>query len=421
MTDNKQANGKADHTAKPITRRALIAGAAGLAGAAAMPRIAEPATRQQVPQDPTKVPGARAAAVGERSPFERPERVVSNSPGGVSRTPLQDLDGIITPADLHFERHHAGIPQIDPERYRLVIHGMVDRPTTYTLEDLRRFPQRSRIHFLECSGNGGGGYRTDPAPERTPQDVDGLTSASEWIGVPLATLFREVGIQDGATWFLAEGMDAAVMTRSIPVEKAFDDAMIALGQNGEPLRPAQGYPARLFLPGWEGNASVKWIRRIELSNRPFMTREETAKYSDPLKDGTARIFSFDMDAKSVITAPVYPTVLSGPGWWEIRGTAWSGRGVIARVEVSTNGGDTWELAELDEPVLPKCHTRFRHMWNWDGSSTVIMSRAHDDTGYVQPTTQQLQDARGVATHYHYNSIRRWTVGTDGSVVFGDQR
>ena len=219
-----------------------------------------------------------------------------------SGTPHQDLMGIITPSDLHFERHHGGVPEIDPATYTLVIHGMVDRPMVFTLADLKRFPSVSRIHFLECSGNLG---RT-AGPETTPGQLAGLTSTSEWTGVPLATLLKEVGVQAKAKWLLAEGTDAAVLTRSVPIEKALDDALVAYGQNGEAIRPEQGYPARLFLPGWEGNASVKWLRRIEVSDQPFMTREETSKYTEPFANGTSRMFSFRMDARSLITYPAFP-------------------------------------------------------------------------------------------------------------------
>ncbi|HXV85405.1 MAG TPA: molybdopterin-dependent oxidoreductase, partial [Gemmatimonadales bacterium] len=202
----------------------------------------------------------------------------------------------------------------------------------------------------------------------------------------------------------------------IPVSKGLDDALIAYGQNGEALRPEQGYPARLLLPGWEGNASVKWLRRLELSDQPFMTRQETSKYSDPLADCTARMFSFEMDAKSTLTFPVHPDVIT-PGWWEITGLAWSGRGRITRVDVSTDGGATWQAATLQQPVLPKCHTRFRLMWNWDGRETVLMSRARDETAYVQPSRRQLMQARGQGTRYHFNNIRAWKVAADGSVTF----
>lgn len=407
-----------------ITRRSLLAGAAGAAGAAILKNSTATADEPPTPSpqhaspEPTKVYGRPATPVGARSTFERPERSVSNSPGGVSRTPLQDLNGMITPSDLHFERHHAGVPRIDPADYSLLIHGMVERPMKFSLDDLKRFPSRTQICFIECAGNGGAAYTTTPNPQRSPQQVDGLVSTSEWTGVPLATLFREVGLGDDASWFLAEGMDASVMTRSIPTEKAWDDALIAYGQNGEAIRPEQGYPARLLLPGWEGNANVKWIRRIDVSDRPFMTRWETSKYSDPLADGTARIFSFTMDAKSLITSPCYPSVLRAPGWWQISGVAWSGRGKIDRVDVSTDGGQRWDPAELEDPVLPKCQTRFRYLWNWSGDEAVLMSRAVDETGYVQPTVEQVQQARGVFSRYHYNSIRAWTVKPDGAVLFG---
>lgn len=361
--------------------------------------------------------GPGASAVGTRSPFEKPARRPGPGRSTSSTTPLQDLHGIITPADLHFERHHAGIPSIDPAHYSLLIHGLVERPTVFTLDDLKRFPARSMIRFLECSGNGGRNYRPDPkAQEMTPQELDGLTSCSEWTGVPLATLLREVGVSPTGTWFLAESMDAAVLARSIPMEKALDDALVAYAQNGEALRPEQGYPVRLFLPGYEGSTNVKWLRRIEVATAPFMLREETSKYTDPLPDGTARQFSLVMDAKSIITEPSFPDRLSGTGWREIRGIAWSGRGKIAHVDVSVDNGRTWQRAQLEEPVLPKCHTRFRIAWNWTGAATTVMSRATDDTGYTQPTRAELLAVRGPGTQYHFNNIRAWAIAADGAVT-----
>lgn len=357
--------------------------------------------------DPTKVLGPMPSQLGSRSPYEQPLRKPSDTS---SRTPLQDLYGTITPSDLHFERHHGGIPAIDPHRYELLIHGMVERPMVFTLADLKRFPSLSRIFFLECSGN----FRSGKE-QMTPQDICGLTSQSEWTGVLLSTLFREVGIHPKATWFLAEGSDAAVMTRSIPVNKALEEGMIAFAQNGEALRPAQGYPARLLLPGWEGNTSVKWIRRIEASDQPFMTREETAKYTEQVGD-KVRQFSFVMDARSVITFPTYPAVVQ-KGWIEIRGIAWSGRGKITKVEISTDEGRSWQPAQLGGPVLDKAHTAFRYLWQWDGMATEIMSRAVDETGYTQPTLAQLKKARGNNMGgYHLNSIIAWQVKNDGSVL-----
>lgn len=404
-----------------ITRRSLLAGAAAAAGSAVTAGVLKGAEAAGFPTqeapDPTKVPGARPQILGSRSPHETPEKLISGSIGGVTRTPLQDLHGTITPSDLHFERHHHGIPQIDPAAYRLLIHGMVDRPMVFTVEELMRFPSVTRTYFMECSGNGGAGYSETPRPDMSPQQLDGLLSCSEWTGVPVRTLFEEVGAHDAATWFLAEGSDAAVMGRSIPVEKAWDDALIAYAQNGEAIRPEQGYPARLLLPGWEGNANVKWVRRLELSDRPFMTRDETSRYTDPLADGTARIFSFVLDAKSLITYPAHPVRLDRPGFVSITGYGWTGRGRIEAVEVSVDGGASWAAAELQTPVLPKALTRFSYAWDWDGRPAHLMSRAIDETGYVQPTVAAMQAARGPRSRYHYNTIRGWRVNAGGTIEF----
>ena len=408
-----------------ISRRAMLGATGGLIAGGLLKTQADARTvgaeaaPLQTPQaDPTKFLGAPTSVLGERAPGEQPRRGMARpATTASSRTPLEELPGIITPADLHFERHHAGVPAIDPDRYELLIHGMVDRPMTFSLDDLKRFPAETRLCFVECSGNGGGAYNRNANPERSPGQIDGLLSTSEWTGVALSTLLREVGVSPAASWLLAEGGDAALMSRSIPLEKALDDAMIAYGQNGEAIRPAQGYPARLLLPGWEGNAQVKWIRRLEVSDRPSMTRDETSKYTDPLANGTARQFSFVMDAKSTITFPAYPFVLPERGWWEIRGLAWSGRGRITRVEVSTDGGRNWAQAQLQEPILSKCTTRFRHVWNWDGGEALLMSRAIDETGYVQPDLETQIAARGEGSSYHYNSIRPWRVEPDGRVFF----
>lgn len=405
-----------------ISRRALLTGAAAAAGGVLLDRL--PAGAQQgpgapapsAPADPTKVPGAPTTAVGTRSPFVHPERAPAGQITGSTLTPLQDLAGTITPSDLHFIRVHNGVPTIDPARHTLLIHGLVDRPLELTVADLKRFPSVSRVHFIECSGNGRAAYHS-PSPQMTPQQVDGMTSNSEWTGVPLAVLFHEVGVQHDAKWFLAEGGDASLLARSIPVSKGQDDAMIAWAQNGEPLRPEQGFPIRLLLPGWEGNTNVKWLRRIKLGKEPFMTRWETAKYTDPLPGGKIRQFSFEMDAKSIITSPAYPEKLTAPGWWPIRGLAWTGRGRIARVDVSTDGGQTWENATLLSPLVNKAHVRFEYLWQWTGHESLLMSRAVDDQGYVQPTLAQLMAVRGPGTDYHYNPIRAWRVARDGTVTF----
>jgi len=408
MADSQQSSTVGPRPSGNLTRREVLAAAAGVAGAVA----AVPISGQQA-VDTTRRPGRGPTEVDERSPFVSPRRDPSTTS---SRTPLQDLRGTLTPADLHFERHHGGVPEIDPDRYELLVHGMVERPTIFSLADLKRFPATSRICFLECSGNLRRG-----TPETLPQMVCGLTSQTEWTGVRLSTVLEEVGASSNATWFLAEGQDAAVMTRSIPMVKAFDDAMIVYAQNGDALMPGNGFPARLLLPGWEGNSSVKWLRRLELADQPFMTREETSKYTDPLGDGrTVRQFSFVMDARSIITDPAYPRVIE-PGWHEIRGLAWSGRGRITLVEVSTDGGATWQAAELQAPVLPKAHVRFRAPWNWTGGEAEILSRATDETGYIQPTWEVLRAARGPQTRYHQNPITSWTIGEGGQVLFGADR
>ena len=409
MSDRNNTKPPADRPDPKISRRRFLSRtAAGAAGVTVLHKTAAGVTTG----DPTGQQGTPPSALGKRSPFENPERkVVSNI---LSTTPLQDLHGTITPSDLHFERHHGGIPSIDPDQYKLVIHGMVERPLKFTLDDLRRFPATTRSCFIECSGNNGEYYWD--GKENTPQTLRGLTSQSEWTGVKLSTLFREAGIRSGASWFLAEGNDAAVMTRSIPVAKAWDDALVAYAQNGEAIRPAQGYPVRLLLPGWEGSTNIKWLRRLELGEQPFMTREETSKYSEPLPDGRIRQFSFEMEANSVITSPACPEKIE-PGWLEIRGLAWSGAGKIVKVEVSTDTGRNWSVAELQEPVLAKSHTRFRHLWNWQGEPAVIMSRAVDQTGYVQPTHEALREKRGLGAPYHLNTVAGWEIMPNGLVYF----
>jgi sulfane dehydrogenase subunit SoxC len=408
-----------------ISRRALLTGAAGALGVAVAAGIPLMARGQGakvsappapvVPADATKLPGAPTSAVGARSPFVRPSRTPVGETTGNSLSPLQDLTGTITPADLHFERHHAGVPAIDPSRHTLLIHGLVTTPLMLTVDEIRRFPQVTRPYFVECSGNGRSAYR-EPKPDMTPQKVAGLVSNTEWTGVPLRVLFDEAGAKPEAKWFLAEGGDACMMTRSIPMAKALDDALVVWAQNGEPIRPEQGFPLRLLLPGWEGNASVKWLRRLELGTRPWMTRWETSKYTDPLPDGTARQFSFDMDAKSLITSPAAPQLISR-GWWPISGLAWSGRGKITSVELSTDNGKSWKQAALPEPRLAKAHVRFTQMWEWDGRETVLLSRATDDTGYVQPTRAELIKVRGIGTDFHFNPIVGWKVQANGQLVF----
>ena len=400
---------------RKVSRRTVIAGAAAAAGGMLLKNAPPlPALPAQA-QDPWMAPGGATSAQSARAAFENPARTPTGVLTGSSLSPLHELTGTVTPNDLVFERHHSGVPAIDPAKHELLVHGLVDRTMKFTVDDLRRLPSVSRMYFIECSGNGRAAYR-NPNAQMTPQMVDGLTSNGEWTGVPLATVLREAGVRGAASWFVAEGADSAKLARSIPIAKAWDDALLVYALNGEPLRPANGYPLRLFLPGYEGNTCIKWLRRVELTDRPHMFKDETSKYTDPLPDGTARQFSFVMDAKSLITAPAHPARLQR-GWHEISGLAWSGRGKIARVDVSTDGGSTWTAAALQEPVQSMAHTRFRLMWNWNGGEALLASRAVDETGYVQPTRAVFEAGRGQGTDYHFNHVRTWMVASDGAVMF----
>jgi sulfane dehydrogenase subunit SoxC len=354
---------------------------------------------------------------GMPSRFEKDviKNIPSNLPQYLSasgRTPLQDLDGIITPNGLFYERHHGGVPTIDPSQHRLMLHGLVDRPLIFTMDDIRRFPSQSRIYFLECSGNPG----YEKPYGKTASDLVGLLSCAEWTGVSLKLVLQEAGLQAGAKWVVAEGADAAALTRSVPIEKCLDDAMLVYSQNGERLRPQQGYPLRLLLPGFEGNTSVKWLRRLHVTAEPTYSREETSKYTDLMPDGSAREFTFYMEAKSIITRPSGGQRLTTPGFHEISGIAWSGRGKIKRVDVSVDDGKSWRAAELQEPVLTRALTRFRLQWRWDGQPAVIQSRAIDETGYVQPTLAELLAVRGENYYYHNNAIWPWRIAADGGVT-----
>ncbi len=432
MLAARDGDGAAGVESSAPDRRRFLTGAGALAGAGAASLLsgraeaAAPAGAVEfpVPADPTKEQGrgtGEDGGYGSRSQFETELRwrfPTATLESSWTMTPLDQGLGMITPSGLHFERHHGGIPTIDPYRHSLIVHGMVERPRKYGMAELKRFPSVSRINFIECSGNTFSEWRE--ATLKTVQATHGLTSCSEWTGVPLSTILREAGVKDGAAWILAEGSDASVMTRSVPMEKAWKDALLAYGQNGEAIRPEQGYPLRLILPGWEGNTHIKWLRRLEVSDRPFMSREETSKYTDLLAGGKARQFTFMMEPKSVITFPSGEMKLPGKGFHEITGLAWSGRGRIKRVEVSTDGGESWQLASLQEPVLPVCHTRFRFPWNWDGGPAILQSRCQDETGYIQPTIKQLVDARGLdggkyGSIYHLNGIQSWAVASDGSV------
>ena len=392
-------------------------GAAAAAGELLRPLEVAPSSRvpgAPVLEHPYGVPSPREAGVVRRSARQWP------LPGAASSmTPLADLHGTITPNGLVYERHHGGVPDIDADQHRLAIHGLVRTPKLFTMDDLLRLPAESRIHFLECSGNTGSEWN---GPSGLPvQLTHGLLSCCEWTGVRLSALLEEVGgvsaqsNANGGAWLLAEGADAAAMTRSLPLDRILERALVVYAQNGERLRPENGYPLRLIVPGFEGNTNVKWLRRLKVVDAPLQTREETSKYTSLLANGTARQFVFEMDAKSVITRPSPGHRLTTHGYYAISGIAWSGRGTIRKVEVSTDGGASWRLARLDGAARDRALTRFEADWRWDGAPAEILSRATDSTGYVQPTRAQLVAARGLNSQYHYNAIQQWRVDASGEV------
>jgi len=398
-------------------RGAAIAGSAALGGAlgSAGGTVAAAESLSDRPHEP----GAPLSPYGSPSPYEKgvvrvPTELTPTKLSSWDFTPLQDLYGIITPNGLFFERNHGGVPTIDPHAHRLVIHGMVDNPRVFTLEDLKRYPPVSVIHFIECSGNG----LTEWAKptEKTVQLTHGLLGCVMWTGVKVSTILNDLGVKAGAAWVLAEGADAAVMDRSIPLEKMLDDALLVYAQNGEALRPEQGYPLRLLLPGFEGNMNIKWLRRLKVEREPSYSREETSKYTDLLGSGEARMFTFVMEAKSVIAQPSGGMNMGAKGFRTISGIAWSGRGKIARVEVSTDAGKTWNAAPLQESILAKSLTRFVYPWKWSGEEAVLQSRCYDETGYVQPTLAELVKVRGLSSVYHLNAIQSWHVASDGAVT-----
>ena len=338
-----------------------------------------------------------------------------SAPGnGASWTPLHALAGAITPNGLHFERHHNGVPTLDPTRWSMTLEGLVRRPLTLDLEALRRRPQRAVIAVLECGGNSNALWRETPV--QAPSGwLHGLVSSGEWSGVPLAALLDEARPRKGASWLVATGLDGAGVTVSLPLATLPPGALVALHRNGEPLRPEHGWPARLLLPGHEGIASVKWLGRLELSDRPAMSRFDSVAYTDLGKGGVARRFSRVMGVKSVLTSPSVGDTLE-PGPLELSGLAWSGAGAIRRVEVSVDGGRHWRDAALEPPVLERAFVRFRLPWRWErGAGALLQTRAEDTSGRVQPTRAALLDARGANGYYHYHAILSASVEPDGRV------
>ncbi|APH71763.1 sulfite dehydrogenase [Aquibium oceanicum] len=418
---------KSDDPARKSTRRSFLkaglgggaalaaAGVSGGARAAGDPLITEVQDWNRYSGD-----GVDSRPYGRPSDFE--SQVVRRNVAwltadpisSVNFTPLHELDGIITPNGLCFERHHSGIAEIAPQDHRIMVHGLVDTPLVFTMADLMRFPRENRIYFLECAANSGMEWRG--AQLNGCQFTHGMLHCVMYTGVRLRHLLEEAGLKANGTWLLAEGADASGMARSIPMEKALDDCLVAFRQNGEALRPEQGYPVRLVVPGWEGNMWVKWLRRLEVGDQPWELREETSKYTDLMANGKARRHTFAMDVKSVITSPSpQAPLMHERGRTVVTGLAWSGHGTIERVDVTIDGGRNWHTARLDGPSLPMALHRFYFDFDWDGSELFLQSRAIDERGLVQPTKDALRAVRGENSIYHNNGIQTWHVGKDGTV------
>jgi sulfane dehydrogenase subunit SoxC len=344
-----------------------------------------------------------------------------------NRTPLQDLHGIITPSGLHFEvSHGVAPPEINPDQYSLMVHGLVDRPTVLTLAELKRLPSVSRVHFVQCAGNSYPfPFQRQKGGAKTAQDTHGWTSCSEWTGVPLSLVLKEIGLKDSAKWLVADSLDALSHSTSIPLEKGLDDAILAYGQNGEALRPEQGYPLRLLVPGYEGVRCVKWLRSIQVTAQPGMTKMDSTQYIVMRPDGRSRWFAMEIEPNSVITFPSGEQQLPGKGFYEITGLAWSGGGYVQRVEVSTDGGRTWHNADVDKPKDRFCHTRFHFPWTWTGEETLIMSRCIDEWGEVQKTRTEYEREWAVNPDYwrltsnffpHFQAVQPWRINRNGKVT-----
>ena len=342
------------------------------------------------------------------------EWLTADTISSVNFTPIHALDGTITPQGCAFERHHSGAIELRKEDYRLMINGLVEKPLIFTYEDLERFPRENHVYFCECAANTG--MEWAGAQLNGAQFTHGMIHNMEYTGIPLRTLLNEAGIKPEGSWVFVEGADASSNGRSIPIEKALDDVFVAFKANGEALRKEHGYPVRLVVPGWEGNMWVKWLRRVEVTDQPIESREETSKYTDTLADGTSRKWTWVMDAKSVITSPSPQAPIkhkSGP--LVVSGLAWSGHGAITRVDVTLDGGKNWYKARLAKPGETKALTRFYLDIDWNGKEMFLQSRAHDETGYVQPTKEQLRKVRGLNSIYHNNCIQTWWVKKGGEV------
>jgi sulfane dehydrogenase subunit SoxC len=413
-----------------INRRALLGQGFAVAGAMGAAGVATGAAAEPLKDAPWSLEfGQNTPPLQTASRFEKDVVRTRTNPNAEfrnshARTPHHLLYGTVTPSSMHFTINHCGIPDIDPAQHKLVIHGMVKQPLEFTLETLSRYPLTTRMNFVECAGNSAPMFSKVPL-QVNAQALHGLASNSEWSGVPLSVLLDEAGIDPSAKWLVAEGGDGAFLDRSVPVKKAYDDALVAIYQNGERLMPGNGYPMRLLLPGYQGNMNVKFLRRIKVVDQPVYSMFESKTYSQILPGGKTWRFNFVMQVKSFITQPSLGHQLKEPGFYAISGVAYSGTGRIAKVLVSADGGKSWAEAALQGGVFPKAFTRFVMPWRWDGQPAILMSRAYDEGGNAQPLRAEFVAQRGEASrpvpspvvfpNQHYNSITSWGIDSKGEI------
>ncbi|SDL61816.1 sulfite dehydrogenase [Aliiruegeria lutimaris] len=415
MTTKQKGNGA---SRRQFLTGAAAAGAGAVAAAAAKASGPDPLITEMQDWASSTGAGVDATPYGMPIQFESDvvrrnvEWLTADTISSINFTPIHALDGTITPQGCAFERHHSGAIELRKEDYRLMINGLVDQELVFTYNDLERFPRENRVYFCECAANTG--MEWAGAQLNGAQFTHGMIHNMEYSGVSLRTLLNEAGVKPEGKWVYVEGADASSNGRSIPLEKALDDCLVAFKANGEALRMEHGYPTRLVVPGWEGNMWVKWLRRIEVTEVAVESREETSKYTDTLANGISRKWTWEMDAKSVVTSPSpQAPIKHGPGPLVITGLAWSGRGAITGVDVTLDGGKNWQKARLAAPGQSKALTRFYLDIEWNGEEMFLQSRARDETGYVQPTKNQLREVRGLNSIYHNNGIQTWWVKANG--------
>ena len=423
--DNKKSNqeiGRRDFFRK--TAAMSVTAIAGTSLVSSNARADDPAIMHHVPWgqvwgDPVTKNRYGMPSKYEHNVLRRNTKLLAsgNYRASIAVTPIQESMGIITPNGLFFSRSHGGVAHVDPAEYRLMIHGLVEKPIVLTLEQLKRYPTVTRTHFIECPANGGQEWR---GPQfNSVQFAKGFMSSAEWTGVYIKTILEDLGLKPEAQWMLAEGSDNSEMGRTIPVDKVLDDAMIVWGQNGEALRPEQGYPVRILLPGWEGNLCVKWLKRLEFATEPWYCKEETSKYTALKPTGKAIQHFYANEVNSTVTSPS-PEIdwkdLNDGDLVEIEGLAWSGMGTITGVDFSLDGGKNYTEAKLKGLVLPKSWTRWSYMHTYKkGDQLLLTSRAMDDAGYIQPTIDQEVSVMGVESVYHRNAVETWEVTATGEV------